>query len=293
MDVGVSLHLFARSAHMVRIFLADELQNSTADIDIIEGYGDFTDFSFDVVINCIGVGTEKNLQGNYARYFTVTEEYDNLVLGYLQRCNPDALYVTFSSGAVYGRSFSAPVSKETANCIKVNHLAPQDYYGIARLNAEAKHRALKELKIVDLRVFSYFSRYVDLSDGYFITDVMDCILRDKVLATSNVNIVRDYVHPDDLYAIVVKCMGAGTINAAFDVASTKPAEKFEILEYFSEQYGLKYSMDNDSDNSSPTGMKNIYCSDYHNAVSIGYVPKFSSMETIIQESGHILKACNR
>jgi nucleoside-diphosphate-sugar epimerase len=180
------------------------------------------------------------------------------------------------------------VEKNTINSVRVNHIAPEDYYTIARLNSEAKHRSFKNLKIVDLRIFSYFSRFIDLTDGYFITEVMDCILNKKVLETDNVNIIRDYVHPEDLFSMIIKCLEAGRINEAFDVTSSKPVEKREILDYFSLEYGLKYEISRSLSHVSPTGPKNIYCSNYNNAASISYQPAFSSMDTIKKEAKYII-----
>jgi len=284
---GFSLHLYTRSPDKVRSFLGAIGKFPDKDCVIHESYKNFIKCSYDVVINCVGVGTLNKLRGNYTEYFTVTEEYDNLVIGCL-RNRPDTLYISFSSGAIYGRELSAPADENTVNHIHVNHVTTDDYYAIARLNAETKHRAFKNLRIVDLRIFSYFSRFIELTDGYFITEVMDCILNKKVLVTDNVNIVRDYVHPEDLFSIIRKCMDAGKINVAFDVTSARPAEKREILDYFSSVYGLKYQISRSLGHISATGSKNIYCSNYNNAACIGYKPAFSSMDAIKQESKYII-----
>jgi nucleoside-diphosphate-sugar epimerase len=282
-----SLDLYTTSPDKVRSFLGAIGQTPDKDCVIHEGYSDFAKSSCDVMINCVGVGTLRKLR-NYTDYFTVTEEYDNMAIACLRNNCPDALYISISSGAVYGRDFSAPAEENTVNRLRVNHIAPEDYYAIARLNAEAKHRAFNSLRIVDLRVFSYFSRFVDLTDGYFITEVLDCILNRKVLATNDVNIVRDYVHPQDLFSIIRKCIDAGKINAAFDVISARPVEKREILDYFSSEYGLKYEMNGSLGHVSATGPKNVYCSTYNKASVIGYKPEFSSMDAIKDEAKYIL-----
>lgn len=289
-DGGCNLYLYTRSEDKVRTFLGTIRRPSEMECIIYEGYKDFSKCSHDVVINCVGVGTMDRLGGDYTKYFMVTEEYDNLAIGYLCNGRPDTLYISFSSGAVYGRNFSAPVEENTINCIRVNHVTAEDYYAITRLNSEAKHRAFTGLRIVDLRLFSYFSRFIDLTDGYFMTDVINCILNKKVLVTDTVNIVRDYVHPEDLFSIIRKCIDVARINAAFDVTSAKPVEKRDILDYFSCQYGLKYEMRESLNQASPTGPKNIYCSKYPNAANIGYRPNFSSMDAIRQESEYILKS---
>lgn len=281
------LHLFTRSPGKLLRFLDGLEEPVERDCVLHEGYDDFAEGSYDVVINCVGVGTLSKLAGNFSSYFMVTEKYDNLTIEY-QIENRDTLYISISSGAVYGRGLSAPADKDTVNHISVNHITTDDYYVVARLNAETKHRAFSNLKIIDLRVFSYFSRFIDLTDGYFITEIMDCILNEKVFVTDDINIVRDYIHPEDLFSLIKKCMAAGTINKAFDAISSKPAEKREILDYFSSVYGLKYEISRFSNYAGATGKKNIYCSNYNNGASIGYEPTYSSMDVIEQESKYIL-----
>ena len=283
-----SLHLYARVPESARDFMATFPSNSTYGIK--DNYAELSTHTYDAVINCVGVGTHHKLRGEYSRYFTVTEEYDNLAIRYLTDCNPDALYISFSSGAVYGRSFSEPVTKESENCLRVNHIAPQDYYAIARLNAETKHRSFHKLNIVDLRLFSYFSRFIDLADGYFITDVVKSILQQTVLETGGINIVRDYVHPDDLFTLVLKFLAAGKINTAQDVSSTKPVAKQEILDYFTTAYGLRYEVNRSRDDLSPTGSKQFYCSAQRVVPAVDFRPRFSSLETLIQEAAVILKS---
>lgn len=282
------LYLFSRSADKIRQFV--DAINVTANngYSICDNYRTFSSLYYDVIINCVGVETRNKHNCDFTRYFTVTEEFDNLSIGYLKSRNPGALYVSFSSGAVYGTGFSIPADEGSVNGIQVNHVVPEDYYGIVRINAEAKHRAHSNLRIIDLRIFSYFSRYINLSDGYFITDVMEAILEDKILVTDSTNIVRDYLHPQDLFAIVTKCIHAGKINQALDVNSSHPVAKKEILDYFTSEYGLKYRSRHSSENASATGAKSNYYSTCNQASQIGYVPQFSSMDTLKLEAKYIL-----
>ncbi|MFA6919230.1 MAG: NAD-dependent epimerase/dehydratase family protein [Patescibacteria group bacterium] len=286
-DGNVILHLFTRSHQKVADFLESIGRLSGGDYIIHEGYEDFLKLSYDVVINCVGTGTMKRMHGDYSSYFTITEKCDNLVIEYLLR-NTKALYIDFSSGSVYGRGFSEPAGENTTNNIKVNHVSIEDYYSIARLNSEAKHRSLDKLNIVDLRIFSYFSRFIDLSDGYFITDIMESIKDKKILTISSQDFIRDYLHPQDLYSMILKCFNIGKINSSFDVNSSKPVTKKEMLDYFSSVYGLEYQISETMESTSSTGIKNVYYSKYDNAKTVGYKPSFSSMDAIVQESKYIL-----
>ena len=282
------LYLFTRSAGKITEFASNIAAFSGANYTICANYSDFHSYAYDVIVNCIGVGTQNKLRGDYTRYFTVTEEFDNMVIQYLNGKSRNSLYVSMGSGAVYGRDHLAPVDENSVNRVTVNRITVQDYYSIARLNAEAKHRAFSRLNIIDLRVFSYFSRFIDLTDGYFITDVLNSILNGRTLVTDPVKMVRDYLHPDDLFLMINKCLDAGKINCVFDVASSGPVEKKEILEYFATNYGLKYTIGAPLDSFSATGQKSTYCSAYNAAERIGYKPVYSSMDAIKQESKPIL-----
>ena len=288
-----SLYLYTRDRNRVAEFIDSLEEKRDLSFTIIEGYNNFfSDSSYDVIINCIGVGTKKKLNGDYSKYFTVTEEYDNLAISYLLNVCRDALYISFSSGAVYGR-LNTPAKEDTENSLTVNHIKPEDYYVIARLNAEAKHRSFSDLNIVDLRVFSYFSRFADISEGYLITDIIESILYNRVLKTDSNNIIRDYIHPEDLFNIILKCIDSGKINTAFDAVSAAAVNKNEILEYFSLQFGLHYETDRIITNESATGIKKVYCSNYNLTSKIGYSSKYGSMDTLRLEAESLLDKFRR
>ncbi len=289
-DKGFVLNLYIREIESIsqfRNFLNNIKKNSAKTCIIHKGYNDFLRHSYDVIINCVGVGTISKLKGDYTKYFTVTEEYDNLVINYLKK-HQKSLYISFSSGAIYGKEFSRPVNENTKNCFQVNNITPEEYYSVARLNAETKHRAFKNLNIVDLRLFSYFSRFADLKDDYFIIEIIKCVLNKKIFKTDKSNIVRDFVHPQDLFWVIKKCIEIGKINGAFDINSKKPANKWEILDYFSSEYGLKYKIIPSLNFASATGFKSKYYSVYNKVIQLNFKPKFTSLDTIKEESKYIL-----
>lgn len=282
------LHLYSRSAEKVKAFINQYPKDSQKSCIIHRGYDDFMKTGYEVIINCVGVGTMNKPENKNSDYFTVNEEHDNLAINYLQNKNPSALYISFSSGAVYGKEFVQPANEKTVNAISVNHVGPEDYYSIVRLYIEAKHRSMPELNIVDLRVFSYFSRFIDLTDSYFITELLNSILNKKTFQTSSDSFVRDYLHPEDLYAAIRKCIEIRKINGAFDINSSKPVQKKEMLDYFAKEYELKYEIAKNLKKTSPTGAKNMYYSKNNNAEKIGYKPRFSSMDAIEEGAKPIL-----
>lgn len=279
-----TLYLFARSLERLGRCLA---QMPYTDSVIAKSFNEFTKNDYDVIINCVGLGDPAKVKNAGATVFMLTEYYDNLILNYLD-ANPKALYINFSSGAAYGTEFSDPAEERTATILDINHLSPCDFYGIAKINSEAKHRAFIDKNIVDLRVFGYFSRYMDLETQYFMSEVISCVKTGKEFLTGSGNIIRDYVHPQDLLSLIEKCITEHHINNVFDVYSLKPATKFEILDFFNKQFGLNYKIKDDIKIAAATGVKNNYYSTNKRAKILGYIPQYTSLQSILIETRAIL-----
>ena len=278
------LYLFARSTEKLDNFL--KIINYDKKIEKI-GLNDFTNKKYDAIINCIGIGDPKKLKDIGPEIFRLTEYYDNFILDYLKD-NNSCIYINFSSGAAYGVDFSIPAENKKCCEININNICNKDNYGIVKLYSEAKHRSHGNFNIVDLRVFAFFSRFIDLNSKYFITELISCIKTKKELLTNNNNIVRDYVHPNDLFNLINTCINLRRINDVFDVYSLKPITKFEILDYFAENYGLIYKIETGIFGENATGIKDNYYSINIKAEDIGYVPNYSSKDCIIDEAKEIL-----
>lgn len=275
------LYLFARSKERLISFLDEN--KITENIHVCE-YVQFERAAvYDVIINCIGIGNPQDLIYNPFNVFQITEQYDNKILQYLQ-ITPTAMYINLSSGAAYGSEFETPATGNKHLSLDINNLSIKDYYGISKLNMEAKHRSLNNLKIIDLRIFGFFSAYIDLKSKFFLTDVIEHIQTGEILHTSSENIKRDYVHPEDFLRLVRYCFDENVQNDVYDVYSLKPVTKFDILDYFADEHGLKYEIKTSTENDSITGSKSNYYSVYNNALTIGYQPYYTSLESI--ESGY-------
>ncbi len=286
-DREVSLSWFGRSAERMKNFL---LANSlSGNIQLKEGYDDFPDGAYDVIVNCVGAGTPEVLKENYSLWFTVLEEFDNLALDYLREVNEKALYVTFSSGALYGRNLQNATDENSCYSINPNKIGVPDYYAVAKLYSEAKHRSLSRLNIVDLRIFAYFSRFADPGSGYLMTDILKALLEKTPLTTRKNDLVRDYVAPDDLYDLVLLCMNRESINRALDAYSAAPVSKMEMLKAFSEKFNLQVDFADEITPVSPNATSSVYCSGCHFAGEIGYRPKYTSLEGLTDELSHALE----
>lgn len=271
------LYLFSRTPDRTKSFV-DQLGSNYV-VDILS-YGDFHNHNYDVVINGVGIGNPGSLKQDVSAIFRLTEQFDNLVLDYLQG-SPDTIYINLSSGAAYGSSFNDPANMDTLAAISINNVSSKDYYSIAKLHSEAKHRSLPHLHIIDLRVFGFFSKYVDMNASFFLTELVSSIKSNQVFVTNRVNIVRDYVHPDDLLQLIELCIEKRRINTAYDVCSLKPVPKFELLDFFEKHYDVKYQY-TEHNEASVTGMKINYYSQHFNANEIDYQPRYTSLEGIHQ-----------
>lgn len=278
-----NLKLFSHRPKLCAEFIAR--QGIKAEIHA--GYDDFASSHFDLLLNCVGAGTPTVLQQNHLRWFTLLESFDNLALSQLRHHCPEALYVNFSSGAVYGRQHDMPANTETRHCLAVNQIKPADYYAIVRLNAEAKHRAHADLRIVDLRVFSFFCRHTPPDAGYLLSDILRALLDAETLSVSPQEMVRDYVHPDDLGDLIELCRKQPRINRAIDVYSAAPCRKSEILALFQREFNLQFVFS--GQDSSPNGVCDVYCSDYQWAASLGYAPRYNSLAGLRREMRQALQ----
>jgi len=198
--------------------------------------------------------------------------------------NPTSLYINMSSGVVYGKNFSNPATNVASFLINVNEISLGDYYALAKVYSEAKHRARTDLNIVDLRIFSYFSRFIDRNAGYLITEILNALDEKTVFRTTPENIVRDYVHPDDLFFLIEGCIKKGKINDFFDVYSAAPLSKFALLDHLTKTLGLVYEVDQEAAFINATGIKSFYYSQNKKAEMIfDYKPRYNSLETIEME----------
>jgi hypothetical protein len=279
-ELDCQLHVYARNDFKMRKII-NLMQNLTQERFINKKIISYIDpntlfeTNFDVIINCIGPGTDVQ---DYSDYFRVTEAWDNLIIDYLTlRKHPDCLYINFSSGTVHKK-------------IDINNIQKSDFQAIAKINSEAKHRSFENLNILDLRLYAFFSRFADLeNDNYFINKVIKCIRNKKVFETSPDSFIRDFIHPEDLYNIIREfTVNEYKINKAYDVMSRRAIDKFAILNYFKHTYNLVYDTIGNLNFYSSTGKKDeYYPKDYESIID--YVPEYTSLGGIVKEAKYFLE----
>lgn len=279
------LHLFARHPDKVTKWLVSTGLSGRYPVDEFSG---FAKQEFDAVINFVGVGNPAQAVALGNSILNITLRFDEMVLEYLQT-HPACRYLFLSSGAAYGSNFNEPANRDTPAVVAINNPAPHEWYGVAKLHAECRHRAHPELSIIDIRVFNYFSRTQDISARFLITDILRAI-RDKiVLKTSPDYIVRDFLHPSDFYKLVSTLLFAPAVNTVVDCYSCAPINKPTLLVAMQERFGLQYETAKATASVNATGSKPHYYSLNTRAADFGYQPALTSLEGILKEATAIFQ----
>ena len=256
---------------------------------LVCGYEDYGVHPHEVVINFIGVGDPARAERMGEQIFDITYNFDKLVLDDLKK-NPNRKYLFLSSGSVYGSDFNNPVNSSSKACVNINFFTPQNYYPLAKLYAECRHRALKQYNIVDLRVFNYFSKSQNLTSRFLITDIIRALRDNLTFTTSSENILRDFLHPEDFFQLVCCILDAPPQNCAIDCYSADPIDKMTLLKELDKIYNLNYEIINKESSSTgnATGAKFNYYSKNLKAAEFNYAPIFSSLTGILTETSSIL-----
>lgn len=284
------LMLYARHPELVMQWLADNGLSGRHAVADLRSFGSGHDF--DAVMNFVGVGNPERAVAMGASIFDLTLKYDGLALDYVRQ-RPECRYLFLSSGAAYGAGFESPADANTRAVVAINNLQPQDWYAIAKLHAECRHRALPDLPIIDLRVFNYFSSTQDLSARFLITDILRAIRDGAVLKTSSDYIVRDYLHPSDFHKLVEALLAAPSANTAVDCYSRAPIDKPHLLAAMAEKFGMRYEVLQAEVGLNATGKKPHYYSLNKRAADFGYQPGMTSLEGIVEEARTILQGVPR
>ncbi len=266
----IELLLYARRPEAVEQFVEGlDCRHATPRIEDLDEFGKV---ECDVIINAIGAADPQQVERLKSEIQDITQSFDDKVLSHIK----DSLktcYIFLSSGIVHAAD--QPNTK----------VSP---YAAAKIAAEQRHRSLLSQNIVDIRVFSFFSRYIDLSGDFFMAAVARAVVNEQAFQTQPATMMRDYSVPSDLAALIEKIIDRGPMNCGIDLYSSKPAEKFELLDRISRQFGLRYSIEPISDKTPPSPIKNGYYSKDHMATALGFEPQFDTINGVISELAEIV-----
>jgi nucleoside-diphosphate-sugar epimerase len=273
------LVLFARRPQEVATWLSGvSLPNKYLTL----AFKSFKDIAnFDAILNFVGAGDPAKTAEMGNSILDVTKYYDEMAIDYL-KLNPRCRYIFMSSGAAYGAEFSEPVDINTKASFGINSLGVKDWYGVSKFYAECRHRALADLKIVDVRIFNYCSSTQNINSKYLMADILRAIRHGKVLQTSEENIVRDYLGPNDFHQLIKKILLASPSNIAIDCYSKAPISKLALLDKLHLRFGLKFDVNPAFSSINETRVKLNYFSKNYLAATLGYSPSDSSIDVVNQ-----------
>jgi nucleoside-diphosphate-sugar epimerase len=278
------LFLYVREIESFRHHIAKNYKNNKYIVLDISKFN--KQIKLDCIINFIGAGSPNKIEKLGSEILKITEYYDSKVIRYIEKYN-QCLYIFISSGAVYGNNYFTPAKKNKKTIINISESI--DWYGLSKIYAEAKHRGCKQSKIIDIRIFNYFSRTQSIKNNFLINDVYKSIVTCEKLYTNGINIKRDYLNPEDFYSLIIAALGVNA-NTSYDAYSKAPIDKLSLLNFCKTKYGLEFEMV-DGVSKYISNRVNYY-SKNKEAYKIGYSPLYDSLGGIELELECMIRDAN-
>lgn len=251
------------------------------------GYDEFPKNHYDLIINFVGGSDPALLSQIGEEIFAITDQYDGLAIDYLKK-HKKCKYIFISSGAAYGNRFAlGPVSETVKPLFNFDKLATSDYYGAAKYLAEQRHRTQCELNITDVRIFSYFSKRQNLNSKLFLAQAINALKNAQEFVTSNEQIWRDYIGPEDFYCLIECIIKHSDNNISVDCFTKDPVSKFELIELLKNNNLNIRVISSIATTKEVDKSKKYYYSSMRQDLSLmGYTPIFSSLQGIENQFSH-------
>ena len=259
--IGLSLaYEFASDARGLSLFTrSPERLRSIAFGAEVAGYplDQFSAANFELIINAIGAGDPRQVAAMGPTILDLTDRWDRRVLDTIAR---GAHYVFLSSGAVH-RGDASP-------------------YVEAKQTAEARHRSLPNVSILDLRVFGYADITLPRDGSFFLSDLARSVGARTPFKTSTADMVRDYVSRIELSSLIRCWEAKGASNIALDIYSKASVRKSEILEFAKARYGIAVQYFEEFTSASSSAAID-YVPLNRAAATVGYNPERTSLEIVV------------
>jgi nucleoside-diphosphate-sugar epimerase len=241
--------------------------------------------SYDAIINFIGIGNPA--LENESDLVSSAYHFDSIILDYLNH-HRLCKYIYISSGAVYGNNFFQPIP-EIGRDVRSGMIdSDLSNYARSKLNCEMRHQENKDASIFDVRIFNYFSHRANNVPGHLMSDICRSILDKSVLYVKNNPIKRDYIDPDDFCMLLNLILHSNEKKMVIDCRSKKEIINFELLELMKRTFGLVYEISNSYHTRVDNLLKKNYYSLMNNDRKLGFIPKYSSEESLIKEVNRLL-----
>ncbi len=284
LDADCRLDLFTERPGRLRTLLGVAEKGERA--AEISHTSDFGRDAYDLVVNAALPGDPKVIRGLGAEILYASEAVDNMTLAYLNQ-QPRCKLLFLSTGAIYGNAYNRPAENSDALTIPVNQSEKTPCYPLAKIVAEAKHRALVSRSILDVRVFGYLSKELPIAGGYFLSEIANSLISGKPLQINRQNFLRDYIGPPEIADCVGYALNTPAFNRAIDLVSPEAISKRRILALVCKRLGLRCTVSDaaDIDEDNPDWPRQLS----NRAMEMpGFEPIRPSSEVIIDELSRCL-----
>ena len=245
----------------------------------------FSDFirapECDVIMNFVGLGAPARIANESNGLLALDQSVDEACMA-LVRLNPKATYLYLSSGASYGSDFSKPATDHSELPDDSKFELPRDMYGWVKRSTELRHRQAKHHKIINLRIFGYASRNMDVDAGFLLSDLAKSLLTQAPVQITSDKTIRDFINPEYFFKIVEFCISNELPNTSIDLVSSKPVDKTEIVDALVAEYKLNVEWVKPS-SSSNSRLKENYYSLSNRLTEFGFSYPASALEMVLEE----------
>ena len=145
-----------------------------------------------------------------------------------------------------------------------------------------------DLKIIDLRVFNYVSKSIDIQASFLASQIIRNIIKNKKLITDTLNIKRDFIGDKEFFLIIKILASKKVERGNFDAYSRLPIDKKSLLIKMHKNYGLKVEFKKEINIFNATGFKKNYFSKNFKLKNLGYRPSRTSLQIFSEVVDEIL-----
>jgi nucleoside-diphosphate-sugar epimerase len=189
-------------------------------------YESFKNERFELIVNFASPGYPEDISSTKNNIIKFTKDINRRVIEYLL-LNKKTKYIFISSGIV------------NKNITKKDK---QYFYYKSKLDIEKNNLSQKELRIYNLRIYSYISKFIDLNKNFFLSLIINSIKKNKKIKINNNDFTRDFIGPKELISFIKYVLKNDLEKCSIDISSNKFVTKKDLLKFFKKNYHLKYDL---------------------------------------------------
>jgi len=186
----------------------------------------FKNEKFDLIVNFASPGYPDDINSSKKNIIKFTKDINSRVIKYLL-LNKKTKYIFISSGIV-----NKIITKKDK----------QYFYYKSKLNIEKNNLSQKGLRIYNLRIYSYISKFIDLNKNFFLSLIINSIKKNKKIKIYNNDFTRDFIGPKEVISFIKYILKNNLKKCSIDISSNKFVTKKDLLKFFEKNYYLKYDL---------------------------------------------------